>query len=178
MSNRWITEERLNSLPAGYRVREMGQGGARLKAPARRDQNATPAALPPGAIATKPAPTGMQLMQAKGRLAKGTMNATETKYAAHLDQLRLAGDVLWWKFEAIKLQLAPDTTLTVDFVVLLADGTLEMHDVKGAKAIYADDAKVKMKVAASEFPFVFRVVFPVKKADGGGWNIERVGRAE
>lgn len=178
MSNRWITEERLNSLPAGYRVREMGQGSARPKAPAKRAPSATPAALPPGAVPAAPAPKGMQLMQAKGRMAKGEMNATEAKYAAHLDQLRLAGDVLWWEFEAIKLQLAPDTTLTVDFSVMLADGTLEMHDVKGAKAIYTDDAKVKMKVAASKFPFVFRVVFPVKKADGGGWNIELVGRAQ
>ena len=114
-------------------------------------------------------------MQAKGRLAKGTMNATEARYAAYLDQLRLAGEVLQWKFEAIKLQLAPDTTLTPDFMVMLADGSLEMHDVKGAKAIYTDDAKVKMKVAAREFPFVFRVVFPMKKADGGGCNIEVVG---
>lgn len=178
MSKRWITEDALNKLPAGYRVREMGQAGARPKTPANRAQNATPAALPPGAITKAPASTGMQLMQAKGRLAKGKMNATEAKYAAHLDQLKLVGEVLQWKFEAIKLQLAPDTTLTVDFMVMLADGTLEMHDVKGAKAIYTDDAKVKMKVAASEFPFVFRVVFPVKKADGGGWSIERVGPAE
>lgn len=175
MSNRWITEERLNNLPPGYKVREMGRAGAKPRRAAARSEDAPPPVVPSASTAAPAKAGGLATMQAKGRLAKGTMNATETRYAAYLDQLRLAGEVLQWKFEAIKLQLAPDTTLTPDFMVMMADGSLEMHDVKGAKAIYTDDAKVKMKVAAKEFPFVFRVVFPVKKTDGGGWNIEVVG---
>lgn len=174
MSRRLFTEESLNALPPGYKVREMGQGGVKPKAPAKRSQQATPPAVPPSAIAAKPKTAAMERMQAKGRLAKGTMNETETKYAVYLDQLRLAGDVLWWKFEPVKLLLAPQTTLTPDFMVMLADGALEMHDVKGAKAIYTDDAKVKMKLAANTYPFVFRVVYPVPKGKGGGWDIEVV----
>jgi hypothetical protein len=156
-------------------ARALGGATSVPKSPARkpvRAADAPPPVLAP--IAAAPKPTGMQRMQAKGRLPKGEMNATETKYAGHLDELRLAGEVLWWKFEAITLTLAPKTTLTVDFSVMLADGSFEMHDVKGAKAIYTDDAKVKMKVAAQMFPFVFRVVFPVAKGEGGGWNIEEV----
>lgn len=169
-----MTEEALRALPAGYKVRELGQSARKPRSPAKAPHSTTPPAVAPSAIATKDKPTGMQMMQAKGRLAKGTMNATETRYAAHLDQLRLAGEVLWWRFEPVKLLLAPDTTLTPDFMVMVADGTLEMHDVKGSKAIYMDDAKVKMKMAARDYPFVFRVVFPVKKKDGGGWEIELV----
>lgn len=174
MSGRWMTEEALLALPAGYRVREQGRGAKRAPAPTRGAQSTTPPALPPSAMVSTPEPTAMERMQAKGRLPKGTMNATEAKYAAHLNELKLTGSVLWWKFEPIKLLLAPQTTLTPDFMVMLADGTIEMHDVKGSKAIYADDAKVKMKVAASEYPFVFRVVYPVRKAQGGGWEIEAV----
>jgi hypothetical protein len=174
MSRRWLSEDALNALPPGYKVREQGRAAAKPKAPASRAQPATPPAVPAIAIATKEKPSAMERMQAKGRLPKGTMNSTEAKYAAYLDQLKLTGDVLWWKFEPIKLLLAPLTTLTPDFMVMLADGALEMHDVKGAKAIYTDDAKVKMKIAAQQYPFVFRVVFPVSKGEGGGWNIEAI----
>lgn len=120
------------------------------------------------AVSGKAAP--MARMQAKGRLPDGAMNATETRYAAHLGARMAAGEVAWFKFEPFALKLAPKTTLTPDFAVMLADGTLEVHDVKGAKAIYTDDAKVKMKVAAQMFPFKFVVVFPA----GRDWNMEAV----
>ncbi|WP_257605413.1 hypothetical protein [Pseudomonas sp. UMAB-40] len=176
MTKRWISEEHLKSLPADMTRRALG-GAASTAAPRKAPSKAAgrSAQVPPPVVAEKPAPTAKQRMQAKGRLPKGVMNATETKYAAHLDELKLAGDVLWWRFEPVKLLLAPLTTLTPDFMLMLADGAIELHDVKGAKAIYEDDAKVKMKVAAKDYPFVFRVVFPKAKKDGGGWLIEVVG---
>lgn len=176
MTRRWISEEHLKSLPADMTRRALGGAApapTARKAPSRAAAKAVQ--VPEPVVAATPAPTAKQRMQAKGRLPKGEMNATETRYAAHLDELKLAGDVVWWRFEAIKLLLAPITTLTPDFMVQLADGTVELHDVKGAKAIYEDDAKVKMKVAAKDYPFVFRVVFPKAKKDGGGWLIEVVG---
>lgn len=175
MKNRWLSEEALAALPPRMTVRALGGVTSVPKAPAKkraRTDDAPPPMLAP--IAAEPKQTGKQRMQAKGRLPKGEMNETEKRYARHLDELKLAGEVLWWRFEAMKFLLAPVTTLTPDFMVQLADGTIEYHDVKGAKAIYEDDAKVKMKVAAASFPFTFRVVYPVKKADGGGWNIEEV----
>lgn len=111
---------------------------------------------------------------ALGRLKVGELNKTEQAYSAYLDGLKRAGDILWYKFEGIKLRLADNTFLTVDFSVLTADGFLEMHDVKGSKAIYTDDAKVKMKVAAETYPFVFKVAYPRPKKLGGGWDIETV----
>ena len=38
-----------------------------------------------------------------------------------------------------------------------ADGVLEMHDVKGSEGVYTDEARVKMKVLAELYPFVFRI---------------------
>lgn len=107
---------------------------------------------------------------ALGRLPTGQMNKTEAKYASHLKMKQFAGEVLWWKFEGIKLRLADNTFLTVDFATMRADGVLEMVDVKGAKAVFQDDARVKMKVAADIYPFSFKAVYPRK---GGGWEEEK-----
>ncbi len=107
---------------------------------------------------------------ALGRLPTGTMNKTEAAYDAHLWEQRHAGKVLWHKFEGIKLRLADNTFLTIDFPVLAADGYLEMHEVKG---FWEDDARVKMKVAASLYPFRFCAVKPRAKKNGGGWEVEQ-----
>ena len=111
-------------------------------------------------------------MYALGRLKAGTMNKTEEAYAKHLEQRCHAGEVAWFKFEGLKFRLADNTFYTPDFAVMLANGQMEMHEVKGARAIFADDAKVKVKVAAELYPFPFVVAFPVPKSRGGGWEIE------
>jgi hypothetical protein len=107
--------------------------------------------------------------RALGRLKTGEMNKTEAAYDAFLWQQRSAGAVLWHKFEGIKLRLADNTFLTVDFAVMLADGQLEMHEVKG---FWEDDARVKIKVAAALYPFRFIAVKPRAKKLGGGWTTE------
>lgn len=118
--------------------------------------------------------TSKAKLHALGRKKKGEMNATEAKFANYLRGLEITGEVLWWKHEGMKLQLADNTTLNVDFNVMYADFRLVMIDVKGAKAIIEEDAKVKMKVAAEQFPFVFRYAFPRQKKDGGGWIFEEI----
>lgn len=118
--------------------------------------------------------TSKERLHALGRKKKGEMNATEQKFANYLRTLEITGEVLWWKHEGIKLQLADRTTLTVDFNVMHADGLLVMYDVKGAKAIIEDDAKAKMKIAAEHYPFVFRYAFPRTQKDGGGWIFEEI----
>lgn len=114
-------------------------------------------------------------LQALGRLKPGELNKTEAAYREHLEALKHAGSILWYRFEGIKLRLADNTFLTVDFSVLAADGHLEMHDVKGGRGVFMDDAKVKMKVAADSYPFVFKVAFPRTKKAGGGWDVEVIG---
>ena len=93
------------------------------------------------------------------------MNRSEAKYAAELELQRAAGTIVWWKFEGVKLRLADATFYTPDFNVMLADGTMEMHEIKG---YWQDDARVKIKVAASLYPFRF-IALTAKR---GAWQIE------
>ncbi|ALD93483.1 hypothetical protein CR3_4301 [Cupriavidus gilardii CR3] len=108
-------------------------------------------------------------MRALGRLKTGAMNKTEQAYARHLDLRRQAGEVLWFRFEGMKLRLADNTFYTPDFAVMAADGQLECHEVKG---FWTDDARVKIKVAAEQYPLTFLAVKAKAKKDGGGWAIE------
>lgn len=99
----------------------------------------------------------------------GAMNRTEEAYAAHLERLRLAGDVEWYRFEGVKLRLADKTFYTPDFAVMAGDGFMEMHEVKG---FWTDDARVKIKVAADQYPFRFIAFKAIPKSRGGGWGRE------
>lgn len=100
---------------------------------------------------------------ALGRLKSGTMNKTEQRYAQHLELLKHAGEVLWYKFEGMKFKIADACFYEPDFSVLMANGQMQMHEVKGSKAIFQDDAKIKIKAAAEMYPLVFKAVFPTAK---------------
>lgn len=103
---------------------------------------------------------------ARGSFHKsGQMNKLEAAYAARLESLKLAGEIADYRFECIKLRLADRTFYTPDFMVLRADGEFEMHEVKG---FWEDDARVKIKVAASIYPFKFIAVRKQK----GAWETE------
>jgi hypothetical protein len=108
--------------------------------------------------------------------AQGRMNAGEAAYADYLEIQRRAGAIVSWGYETVKLRLALRTFLTPDFRVVLADGTVEYHEVKGRKGsrFYCrEDAWIKLKVAADRYPERFVVVWPAK---GGGWCREIVAR--
>lgn len=109
-------------------------------------------------------------VQALGRLKVGAMNKTEQVYANTLELRRRAGEVVWFKFEGIKFRLADNTFYTPDFIVMLASGALEAHEVKGH---WQDDARAKIKIAADMYPLQFIAVQPLPKKAGGGWNIEQ-----
>jgi len=106
---------------------------------------------------------------ALGRLKTGEMNKTEAAYGRHLEERKHAGEVLWFCFEGLKFRLADNTFYTPDYPVLLADLSMEIHEVKG---FWQDDARVKIKVAASMFPFKFKAVTAKAKKAGGGWEVE------
>lgn len=136
-------------------------------------------AVPPSkpakvATAETQEPDTKKRLRALGRLKKGEMNKTETRYSQHLEAERIAGEIVWWKFECIKLRLYDNTHLTVDFFVMRKNGELECHDVKGSRAIVEDDALVKMKWAASEFPFRVCMVYPILQKNGGGWEVHEL----
>lgn len=106
-----------------------------------------------------------------GRLKSGQMNKLEGGYATYLEALKTQGKLSWFKFEGIKLRLADKTFYSPDFAVMLSNGEIEMHEVKG---YMMDDANVKIKVAAELYPFRFMLV---KKAKGGVWDIREVGNS-
>lgn len=113
--------------------------------------------------------TQQRALQALGRLKVGAMNKTEAAYATTLEQRRAAGEVAWFKFEGIKLRLADNTFYTPDFFVMLADGVLEAHEVKG---YWQDDARAKIKIAADLYPMRFVAIRARAKKEGGGWAVE------
>lgn len=114
-------------------------------------------------------------LKAHGRQRVEKKNKTEAAYEAHLNLRKITGEIFWFQFEGITFKLADDTRYTPDFPVMLTDGTLEIHEVKGTEKRrkqsgegysvprFEDDARVKIAVAASMFPFVFKVVY---KLDG------------
>lgn len=96
-------------------------------------------------------------VQARGRTtSRDGMNNLERRYADHLRMLQLAGEIHSFAFERHNLKLADKTYYKPDFEVMLPDGTIEFHETKG---FMQEDANVKIKVAADQFPqFVFRLV--------------------
>ncbi len=112
-----------------------------------------------------PAPTGRKKTPAE------RMNKGEQRYSDHLD---LRPDVLAWWYEGMSWRLADDTRYVADFVVLLASGALELHEVK-AKAGPDDFGATevswaKIKIAAEHSPFPVLVVWQV----GGEWKERRL----
>ncbi|SIT43704.1 hypothetical protein BN2476_350247 [Paraburkholderia piptadeniae] len=111
--------------------------------------------------------TPVERMQQLGRDMRGKQNKTETAYEDEVLKPQLhAGEILWYRFEAIKLRLADNTFITIDFPVITAAGQLEFREVKGR---WTDDARAKTKVAAAQFPFRF---LAIQRAGRHGWRVE------
>lgn len=118
--------------------------------------------------------------QARGRTpenveigyASERMNGLEAKYAGRLEAQRRAGKILFWRYESLKFRLADRTWYTPDFYIMRADGCVELHETKG---VWKDDARVKIKVTAEQFPeFLFVAVQWDRKTND--WAFERFGR--
>lgn len=110
------------------------------------------------------------------------MNNLESDYAAHLEQRKMVGEILDYRFEPFKLILVhgvpgkrKEMTYKPDFLVvggrrfrLIEPRPLwvEIHEVKG---YWREDARLKIKMAAELFPwFSFYGVTRVK----GKWEYE------
>ena len=97
------------------------------------------------------------------------MNKLELAWSQMLDLQAHTKDIVRWKYQAVRLELATRTTYTPDFYVLLPDGRIRFDETKG---FMRDDANVKIKVAAALYhEFEFRLITRQTKKDGGGWNI-------
>lgn len=111
-------------------------------------------------------------LYALGRLKTGEMNQSEAAFDGILKFRLMAGEIAWYRFEGLKLRLADNTFYTPDFAVMASDGVMECHEVKG---VWMDDARAKIKVAASMYPFRFyaHMMKPRAKRDGGGYRINK-----
>jgi hypothetical protein len=98
----------------------------------------------------------------------GQMNAMERLFADRLHLEVCTGRVLHWGFEAITLRLADRTTYTPDFYTFDAGFSLTFWETKGHME---DDAAVKLKVAAAQFPWAR---FWAVKRVAGAWETRPV----
>jgi hypothetical protein len=100
------------------------------------------------------------------------MNKTEAQYVDEVLRPRLcANEILGWKFECVKLKLAKRTFYTPDFLVLTPE-QLEFHETKG---FWEEDARVKIKVAATLYPWAR---FLAVQRKGGVWKGEDIEPAD
>lgn len=111
------------------------------------------------------------MIKAKARPIPGVMNKTEAAYAERLEVLKQYDEVGHYVFEAVRFVVGVKRcTYMPDFMVVLPDGLIEFHEVKG---YWLDDARVKIKAAAKQFPwFTFKAVTRQPKKRGGGWEVE------
>lgn len=108
--------------------------------------------------------------RARAVITQTHMNKTEERYAWLLEGRKQAGEIQRYEFEKITLKLGADCRYTPDFYVVNRESEVEFHEVKG---FFRDDAKVKIKVAAENFPFRFFLAQVVK----GGWEVTEIERA-
>lgn len=138
-----------------------------------RQKTAAPAAVvkvsPKASEPAEEPQTPLQRMQALGRLKQGEMNATEAAYDKVLASRKLASEIVWYEFEAITFVLEGGTRYTPDFIVQLATGEIEVHEVKG---FWTDDARVKVRIAQGRFPFRFLAIMGKKKKGEYTWTTE------
>ena len=127
----------------------------------------------------------------KTRHVPGSMNKPEQEFAEHLTARE---DVLKWEFESWTVRLADDCRYTPDFrcVVRQPDGVCVVifYEVKAQRSVkkkdkdtgavtvnrkahWEDDAKVKIRVAAKEYPEYLWI--GVSKNKDGTWSADGFG---
>ncbi len=104
-------------------------------------------------------------MRAEGR---GQRAEVENPHLPTPNSQRLNPVIGWW-FHALKLRIGENCFYETDFLVQLADGTLELHEVKGGHI--EDDAVVKLRSVVDQYPFRVLLVRRRPKAEGGGWRV-------
>ena len=101
---------------------------------------------------------------ARGHVRGNAMNKLEARYADVLKARQLAGEVAWWKYECMNLRLGENCFYKTDFLVMLADGLIELHECKG---YMEETANVKLRVVAAEYPFPIKLI----KWVHGQWEV-------
>ena len=83
---------------------------------------------------------------------RGFASGLEARYVEEvLVPLQEAGEIFGFWYEPWKLKLAPGAYYTPDFLLVYPSARLAFHEVKG---FWREAARVRIKVAASTYPFV------------------------
>ena len=102
------------------------------------------------------------------RLKAGELSQVETRYESHLQLLKITGKIQDYWPHKFTWRLANGTHYRADFLVLLPDGHLEIHETKGGKKnkdtgewqpFSEEDALLKVKWVAEQCPIPIKVAF-------------------
>ena len=113
----------------------------------------------------KPVATPTVVSTGKKRLRQSSTGLNKTE-AAFLEHLRATHPGAQIHSQAITLKLGNGVRYTPDFVI---PPHVAAYECKG---FMRDDAAVKVKVAASLYPWI--TFFLVSKRKGGGWDIQQM----
>ena len=102
-------------------------------------------------------------------------NKLQIGYAQHLEMRKRAGEIKSYKLNSHRFrvgvqdpqgELREGTWFKPDFQVVMADGSIQIHETKG---FFREAAKVRLKACAELYPeYKWIAVFQ----DGGGYRIE------
>lgn len=90
-------------------------------------------------------------------------NKWERNYAQHLDLRKYMKEIISYRYEGLAFRLAANTYLHPDFLVVMPDGRMEIHEVKGHKR---EKWWARFKIAREMFPWFTWRVFQIQK---GQW---------
>lgn len=96
-------------------------------------------------------------------------NKWEQLYAQELDLRKRCGEIADWRYEGVRLRMAGGAWYKPDFLVVLPDGLIELHEVKGH---WREAARVRVKVTQELYPW-FR--FLVVRRHRGDFVHEEIG---
>lgn len=111
--------------------------------------------------------------RARARATTGTAKISKAERArwAELTALFNAHEIVWFEHEAIRFVLAKNCVYTPDFLVVEADRSVRVEEVKGSRGFKLDDeGRTKWKVAAERFPLFRFVGLSLQKS--GRWDLE------
>lgn len=103
------------------------------------------------------------------------MNKWERDYSLVLEAERQAGKIRSWEFEGLSFKLGRGARFTPDFIVhrvILDYDEIERDEIEAreCKGHWREAARVRIKVAASKYPWCR---FIAVSKDGAGWKTER-----
>lgn len=93
----------------------------------------------------------------------------EQQYAEHLELRRMAGQIRAWDYEPWRILIGVDAWYTPDFRLLMPDGSIHWHEVKGYRR---EAAIVRIKAAALAHP---NETFVLVTKKGGQWDFTTIG---